>query len=446
MRSGPPPGRALAVVSASGLAAAAVGAAQSVLVVRSLGVEGFGAFGILVSVSAVCTNLLDPRLGDVTLRLFFRSPGEDAAERGGILVAGWLAQIAVAAVLFLAVCMALPLVLRLFPDRRLPAGLVVLFAAGEALTYAGQYLAFTIRLAERFAFLAWTQLAVAVVRTLAVAAAVLTTPTLAGLVAGTFVAGLATFALLLAASARLWIGRLGMRVTRAEAAAALGTIGADWRSLLAFNAMNYQNLLHRAGDVLMVGVLADERGAGLYKLARTTTDALYLAYDAANKVYQPVLMRLLGTGARAAFRRLATTIVTVAAGVVGAGLVAEWLVLDPLVALVFGAPFVAAAPSIVLLTVPLFFVGGLYLWVWPLVLHAGEVRAYAVLSFVAVALCQYGVGPAAFWWTGGSSVAWLALGYLLSYVVLYAALIPRLLRRHADALPAALARAGAVAA
>jgi O-antigen/teichoic acid export membrane protein len=437
------------MVSASTVAAAALGFAQSIFVVRSLGIESYGAFGILASVAAICTNLLDVRLGDLTLRRFFHrdTPGGDATPaRGAILVAGLLVQAAIAAALFVAISVALPLTLRLFPERQPVAGLLVLFAAGEALTYASHFLTFTIRLAERFAFLAGVQLLVAFVRATLVIGAVLVAPTLMGLVTGLFLAGLATLLLLLGASLRLWIGESRLVCTATETVTALRAIVADWRSLLAFNAMNYQNLLHRAADVLAVGLLAGERSAGLYKLARTATDALYMLYDSANKVYQPLLMRLLATHALAAFRRVSTTIVTIAAGTVGVALVAEWLVLERLVTFALGPALVPAVPSIMVLTVPLFFVGGLYLWVWPLVLHTGEVRAYVGLSFASVLLCQYGVGPAAFWWTGGSSVVWLAFGYLLSYVALYAGLLARLLRRHADALPILLARGGATVA
>ena len=73
-----------AFLTAVNLACAAIGAAQGLAVVRLLGPEGFGAAAVLVSLTAVATNLIDVRLTDLVSNLYYSpaasgdtSPGHD---------------------------------------------------------------------------------------------------------------------------------------------------------------------------------------------------------------------------------------------------------------------------------------------------------------------------------------------------------------------------------
>ncbi len=59
-----------AFLTAVNLACAAIGAAQGLAVVRLLGPEGFGAAAVLVSLTAVATNLIDVRLTDLVSNLY----------------------------------------------------------------------------------------------------------------------------------------------------------------------------------------------------------------------------------------------------------------------------------------------------------------------------------------------------------------------------------------
>src|SRR5258705_1071534 len=67
-----------AFLTAVNLACAAIGAAQGLAVVRLLGPEGYGAAAVLVSLTAVATNLIDVRLTDLGSDLYFKpSPSDD---------------------------------------------------------------------------------------------------------------------------------------------------------------------------------------------------------------------------------------------------------------------------------------------------------------------------------------------------------------------------------
>ena len=64
-----------------------------------------------------------------------------------------------------------------------------------------------------------------------------------------------------------------LRVTTWAAAPAI-----DRRVILRFvaagNLLGYVKLLHRSADVLLVAAFCGDRGTGIYKLARSITDAL----------------------------------------------------------------------------------------------------------------------------------------------------------------------------
>lgn len=440
-RSGSPAegiGAGLATALVGNALAAGLGFAQSVVVVRALGVAEYGLYGILGSVAAICANAVDLRLGDATMRRFFavsvpgRTAGGLAATsepRGpdplAALLAGAIAQSLLGAVLAVATVAAALALVGLFSSARLSLTTLVAFALSEALAYGGRYVLFTIRFAREPRTLAACEVSAAALRALLVVATLLVWPSIEGLVAGLVLAGLAAAALNAAVFAQVWLVRRGLRTTVRSVRGELRSLFDRRRELAALNAINLQNLLHRGADVLVVGLLAGEREAGLYKLARSLSDALYVAYDAAAKTLQPLVLQLRAAEDGVRLRELVRRMLQVAGLGTCALLVLELLWLRDLVAWLFGAGFVAAVPAIVLLTVPAFFVFGLFLWAWPLVIHAGEVRRYAAVGFAAVLLGQYGLGVGGAMLGFGGGATWLAAGYLTSELLLWAAFGPR---------------------
>ncbi len=429
--------RSFAWLGASTAAGGAIGFARSVVVVRALGVADYGVFGVLAATSAICANAVDLRLSDLTTRLYYEPlPVEErSAWRGGLLVAAFCVQAALALLLFGLIVAALPLILRFFPGASVPLAALLLFAAGESAHYASKILLFTLRFSERFGALAAIQLVATAIRAAIVVAAVGIRPDLGGLAAGLALAGVGVAAFLGVTALSFW-GRLGLTASGADVRRALRAILASWRSLVAFNALNYQNLLHRAADVLVVGLVGGERAAGLYKLARTATDALYVVYDVAGKVLQPALMRLLQEGRRRRFRAAALRVTALAGGGVAVLVVGEVLALDHMLRWVYGPAFAGAWASIVWLTLPLFFVAGVQVWAWPWILHRGGVTAFVGTAVAAVALGQYGLGLGGYLLDPAGRVAWFAAGYAAVYPLLYAGLWRRLSPALAEGLTA----------
>lgn len=425
--SGDPAGSA-SLLSAVNVVCAAIGFVQILFVVRVLDVAAYGVLAIMASVVAMAANLLDVRVGDLASRLYYGPQTGRPGSRLDVLLGAVVVQAAVATALALLAGAALALWFAQRPGGSPGTAMLLLYACAEGfVTPIANLLAFTHRLRERFVALAAIQLANVVGRTLAVVAALLIRPDVVGAVCG--IAAAAAWSLLLhvTASLRLWAGDADLRGHRLHVRAALAPYLTERRTLLSLSLVNYQNLLHRAADTLAVGWIAGDAAAGLYRFARTCTDALYVVlYEGASKVYQPLLLRLLAEGRSDEFGRRAAFLFRAAAFVVTLGLALELVTLEPLIRAVAGADYLPATAATMLLTVPVFFVVGIGLWAWPLVVHSGRVARFAAHALAAVLLGQYAVpllGLATF---GGSAATWFALGYLLSYAILYATLLPRL--------------------
>jgi O-antigen/teichoic acid export membrane protein len=437
----------LGTVLVGNVAAAAIGFAQSVVVVRALGVAEYGVYGILAAVAAVATNALDLRLGDATMRRFFGSAPQarDAARDPlALLLAGAIAQAIVGTAIAIVTVASALVVFRGVPEAGLAIGPIAAFAASEAFAYTGRFVLFSLRFARRPGSLAVSEVLVVSLRSAIVAAAVIRRPSIEGLILGLAVSGPACLLLAAAAFARLWVLESGLRTRASAVARELRLLVARRRELLALGTINHQNLLHRGADVLVLGLLAGEREAGLYKLARSATDAVYILYDAAAKVLQPLFMELVAVGDLARVRRFAWRATALSAAGVGLLLALEAWALEPVVRAVFGESFVPACGAILLLTAPAFFVFGCHLWAWPLLVGAGEVRAYAATALVAVVAAQYGVGIAGLL-LFPSGATWFAFAFLAADVLLWAAFWPRaarLLREDAEPQAPRLCAAG----
>jgi O-antigen/teichoic acid export membrane protein len=423
-------GAGVAVVLAGNATAAALGFVQSIVVVRALGVVDYGLYGILASAAAICSNLFDFRLGDATMRRFFASPakGGEGSDPLAAILAGAIAQVALAILLAGAIAVACLAVLPAFPGLALGLSAILAFAASEAVASLVRYLLFTLRLARRPRELARWEVRAVAARAVAIVAAVVFRPSISGLVAGLLLGNLFGLTIAAAGFRRLWVREERLRTTPAALRHELGALAARRRELFALNAINYQNLFHRGADVLSVGLLVGPSEAGLYKLARAATDALYVFYDAAAKTLQPVFMQALAAGAAERMASFARRAVVLSALAVALVIALELMLLPLVLRTVLGESFGAALPAIAWLTVPVFFAFGLQLWAWPLVVTKGEVRAYAASAFAAVMLGQYALGLGGFLLGLGGSASWFAFVYATSEALLWASFGPRAAR------------------
>jgi O-antigen/teichoic acid export membrane protein len=152
-----------------------------------------------------------------------------------------------------------------------------------------------------------------------------------------------------------------------------------------------------------------------------------------SKVYQPTFLALAARSAWKDYARIARAIVIVT-GIATAGAIGlEILGLEALFGLVFNDRFTGAEPLVIILTVSFFFVGGLHIWIWPLLLSRGRIGQFTGYSIVAVVFGQYGAALLLFYGLSPATI-WFAFGYVLSDMLLYALVLLHLRRRHHEFL------------
>jgi O-antigen/teichoic acid export membrane protein len=189
------------------------------------------------------------------------------------------------------------------------------------------------------------------------------------------------------------------------------------RFIAAGNVLGYVKLLHRAADVLLVAFFCSDRDTGIYKLARSMTDALYTISEAVGRVYQPRLLTLLRDGAHADYRRLARSMTATAAALTLAALAGVFLVVPRMAVILGWRDMPGLTLTTAILTVPFFFVAGLQAWIWPAFVSLGRLGRCTFWGVVAVVIGQYTVGPLLVYATGSANPAWFSAGYLSFYVL-----------------------------
>jgi O-antigen/teichoic acid export membrane protein len=406
-------------LTAVNLVCAAIGAAQGLAVVRLLGPDGYGAAAVLVALTAVATNLIDVRLTDLVSNLYY-SPaatddGKGAAHRASVLRLG-IGLYAVSALLIALTSAALMFV----AARRLSATAFLpqwfwMAALAQGVSYFGSFFVFIQRFVASARRMAALQVASALMNAGAMIALVALHRTIGGYTTGLLLSAVAIAIANTALTVRS-IGRAGIPLLASGTSAVL-----DRKVVLQFiaagNVLGYVKLLHRSADVLLVAFFCSDRDTGIYKLARSMTDALYAISEAIGRIYQPRLLTLLRDGDHAEYRRLARSMTATAAAVTGAALAGVLLVV-PRMALILGwreMPGLTLATAV--LTLPFFFVAGLQAWIWPAFVSMGRLGRCTLWGCVAVVMGQYTIGPLLVYSTGSANPAWFGVGYLSFYVI-----------------------------
>jgi O-antigen/teichoic acid export membrane protein len=410
-----------AFLTAVNLVCAAVGAGQGLAVVRLLGPEGFGSAAVLVSLTAVATNLIDVRLTDLVSNLYYSPAASDdtrgAAYRASALRLG-IGLYAVSAPLIMLASAALMLIgARHLSTTTFLTQWFWLAAAAQGISYFGSFFVFI----QRFATSAWRMAALQVASALmnagAMIACVMVHRTIGGYVTGLLLSAIAIAVVNTVLTIRS-IGRAGIPLLhRRPQSDVVIDRKVVFQFIAAGNVLGYVKLLHRSADVLLVAFFCSDRDTGIYKLARSMTDGLYAISEAVGRTYQPRLLSLLRDGAHSEYRRLARSMAAMAACITVVAL-AGVLIVVPRMAFILGwrdMPGLTLATAV--LTLPFFFVAGLQAWIWPAFVSLGRLGRCTLWGVVAVVMGQYTVGPLLVYSTGSANPAWFSVGYLSFYIL-----------------------------
>lgn len=402
----------------------ALGLGASFYVVRTLGPEQYGIIGILQAFMGVIANFLDFRITDLVSKIYYQQqPDRDQSDCRISIIQSTIAVQALFSIIMFTLGLLLIKTLGNQFSNHLPDIKTIAFiGAAESLALLINPLLFIQRFSKRYYELGIVQVVAAIVRTSVIVGILHKQPTVSGY----------SLALLSSASLTLLLGLFSTGYLFARYCQLplyrsylinLNPFWQNFRLLLNFNLLGYSKLLHRGADLLMVGYWFGDRETGLYKFARSLTDIFYTIFDALNKYYQPTFFSWL---AEARFDEYEITakrlLVTSMVGVMIL-LLLEYIAIEPLLVMVVGNKYTEAAPLILWLTVPVFFVIGIQLWIWPIQIFRGNLFHFVVINFLAILSLQYVMPALIFYYKISLNVAWCAIGYVLVYVVIYIPLI-----------------------
>ncbi|MEK6210324.1 MAG: oligosaccharide flippase family protein [Pseudomonadota bacterium] len=414
--------RSVITLTVGNVFSALLGVATGLVVVRQLGPENFGLVGVVIAIMSVAANLLDFRIYDLLSRMIYGLP-IDTPHRVqtaiGIVRTGLMLQSVLSLVIGCAGVAAALILLHLFIDQTATLTVLLAFAAAEAFSTLGGVLGFLQRFARRALAMASVQVGIAAMRAAIVcfavlhensveayAKAVVISSALSAMVNALFLLSLALRHASFAEIFRLEMSNISRFAT-------------ELRFVAFANLSGYGKLLHRSVDVLVVGYFCSDGETGVYKFARSLTDTLYILYDAMYKAFQADMLAWLTRNAGESYRVFAKRLALTAAGGTLVVLAAEYWMLPPVLELIVGDRYLPAIPTILWLSVPVFFIFGIQFWLWPILVFHGRLSAYSGLQIMSVVLVQYGLPLVLFSITGAASPWLFALGYACSYVTVY---------------------------
>lgn len=408
-----------AFLTATNLVCAAIGAVQGLAVVRLLGPDAYGVAAVLVSLTAVAANLVDVRTFDLVSNLYYNQeasrPANGAAYRASALRLG-IGLYALSAPIIALTAAAL----MFFGARHFSAGALVtdwfwMAAAAQGIGYFGSFFIYIQRFIMTPARMASLQIVSAFINAAAMLGCVIAHPTVGGYVTGLLVSAcvIGTVNTFFAVRSACSEG-IPLFDTRSAPTIDRRVV---FRFIAAGNVLGYVKLLHRSADVLLVAFFCSDRDTGIYKLARSMTDALYGMSEAIGRIYQPRLLALLQEGAHAEFRRLARSIAGSAAVLTAVALAGVFLAV-PRLGLILGwrdMPGLTIVTAV--MTLPFLLAVGLQSWIWPAFVSLGQLGRCTFWGVIAVLAGQYTVGPLLVYATGAANPAWFAVGYLSFYIL-----------------------------
>lgn len=412
------PSRYLALIN---VLSSGVGFIQGLVSARHLGPEAYGVIAVIAGTSTTVLNLLDIRLGDLAGKLYYRRLQASAAEmqvyRASVLQICLIGNGLISLTLSVLGFIANLVLIKAFTSA--PIRNQWLLAQSLALAVANWSSSFDYlqRFSGRFYMIGTWRLLTRTVTSGVFLGVLLTIGGLDGYYAAALASAGLTLVMASSVSVFIWLKYEHLPLLHKDMLQALPEYWREFRFLFFGNLLGYVKMLHRGSDVLVVGLFADDRVTGLYKLTRSLTDSLYLLFDALNQVYYPHFMKLLSQRLDTEYRRLSGRLFAYSGIFTIAVLIGEVLLLPPLMRLTLANRFAGAESAIMVMTIPFLFVTGAYVWLWPIFVHSGQLERYTAYSFLAC-FAQYAAALAIFHTFQPSPLA-AALGYLAYYCVLF---------------------------
>ncbi len=396
-----------------------VGFIQGVLVAKYLGPEQLGVVAVVVAIAAISANLVDIRVGDLLAKIFYAEDSQTGEYKAAIFRMSVVVQLVPSSLVFVLVYIFGSSGYRIFTERHVHDASFAYIGMGYALIYFSGLFLYLQRFMESYILMGLGQLFVSLCTAIIVVSAVAYDPSVDGYARGLFFSALISALISISLCAYLWMKKGGVPLFRSVRLKVWERFSENFHLLIKMKFMGFAKLLHRAADVLLVGLFCNDQQTGVYKLARSLTDSFYLIFDAVNKVVHPRLYTWIKEcefrNYRLVMRKIFIWSLVLTAGII----LLELLYLDEFVRVAFGGRYSEVEFSIIFLTVPLFFALGLHTWLWPLLVKRGGVGRYALFYAISIVVGQYFMAIVFYFYFGAREAVWFAFTYMLTYPLHY---------------------------
>jgi O-antigen/teichoic acid export membrane protein len=367
--------------------AACLGALQSVVIARALGVEGFGTVGLVIAFVNVVGRLTSFRMHEFVIQYVSQYEARDWSSRAAAVKFAVGVEIAAAMLAYLILWLAAPLGARWFvrnPEATFFIRLYGLAVLGGLVSETSQGI---LQLYGRYRRYSLASAVGATVSLVGIVAGVALGHGLVGVLVGLLVGALATGSIL-AASALIEVRH---RLGTDWSAARLDVLRARWRAVLVFvsstNISATLSMIAKDGDVLWLGLFRSPTEAGLFRLAYSLAGLVFLPLGSLVQSIYPELSRQAAHQQWEEFRRLVRRGTLLAATYIVPATVFVGAVGIPLIRYVYGREFVSAVPALFILLAGMGF-ANLFFWARSalLALHRPDYQMRVAFALVVVKL------------------------------------------------------------
>jgi O-antigen/teichoic acid export membrane protein len=357
------------------------------LAARSLGVEGFGAFVMILAFGQGVAGIAQFQTAEVLIRFGAIHLGDRAPGRLGRVI-GFCAMLDL---LSAAVCIALALILGLLfgplvglspADAKLATGFAISFLFVLRGTPVG-----ILRLFDRFDLAALIESLVPAVRIAAAAVGYFAGPSIIGLLAAWSLAEAIATALVWMAAARE-VRRKGGTDVRAEAVhwrQAPQENDGLWRFAWFTNLSSGVGFLRQQAGTLLVGWSAGAANAGGYRIAQQVAQAVSKPVVALSRAVYPDLAHVAASGGAAAVSGLTSRLSILGAVLGTVAVIVVAVAGETILTLIAGPQFASASPVFLVLTIA----AAVELWAFgqePSMLALGRAGQVLTIRAASVAL------------------------------------------------------------
>ena len=349
------------------------------LIARRLGSDGYGQLAVVTGFTGLIGQLVGLRLWEVVIKYLAEALArQDAARAWAVVRLAYVLDVSTALLILLGLVAAAPLAAERLLHAPALSGLFVLAGLHASAGTTSSVSTATLRVFDRFRFLASADIAMTILRTAVVLGLVLTGGGVTGALVGYTASQAASSALLFWQAIRLLRTRAAQPLWGPIVEPLRGRLREIAGMLFNLNFDTYRKAITANADTVILGYFAPASTVGVYKVARQLAGYVGQLGNPLYETVYPEIAREWDAGGRAPvlklLRRVSVGVALALAGVWGV----SWLAAAPIIRLLLGPEFDGAAPLFLILLGTNIWL--LLLWAPGLMYTTGRSRTHVLIN------------------------------------------------------------------